>query len=392
MAQYDVIVAGAGPSGTFAAYNLANRGLKVLIIDKARFPRYKVCGGGIPVKARELLPFDLSSICQSEVNSFMFSSNYDVEYKRTFDKPLIQCFMRDDFDNFLLQKALSSGATLIESEKIKEIYRTNNTVSARTTASTFTARFLIGADGCNSITAKSLKLMQKKVSMAYAIESEIKVSDSTMEKYHKTVGLDWGTLTNGYGWIFPKKDQLSVGVGGPLVLSKSIKGYYENLIKNLGLEIKENISMQGHFIPFRKGNNRIYSSSAVLVGDAAGLTDPLTGEGIYYALKSGLIAAETIIDIFDRRHNDMSIYQQRVDNEIMPELNAALPIQYIFNTAPMYFHKMLRDNDRLWSAFCRILRGELSYTAVKAKLPASAILWQPLVQTTKLINKFKVKE
>jgi flavin-dependent dehydrogenase len=181
-------------------------------------------------------------------------------------------------------------------------------------------------------------------------------------------------------------------VGGPLSLAKYVNGYYERLLRELGINVKETISLQGHTIPFRANNNKIYSNSALLLGDAAGLTDPLTGEGIYYALKSGIIASSVITDFLNNNINDLSVYQQRVDEEIMPELYAALPIQYIFNIAPLYFHKYLRDSDRLWNAFCRILRGELSYTIVKSKLPASDIYWKSLISTASFINKIKTKQ
>ncbi len=389
--NFDVIVVGAGPAGSFTSYLLALKGLNVLLIDKARFPRYKVCGGGIPYKVQALLPFDLSPILEAEVFDFLFSCKYDTVYKRQSDKLLIQCFMRDNLDNFLLNEAIKAGATLIEAEKVREVNKVKNTVIVRTKASDFSCRIVIGSDGENSIVAKSLNLMQKNVSKAYAIESEIYVNDATLRRYEKTVGLDWGTLPNGYGWIFPKKDHLSVGVGGPFSLANKVKPYYDSIIRNLDIDVIETRSVQGHMIPFRKNNAKIYSRSGLLVGDAAGLTDPLTGEGIYYALKSGQLAAETVCDLFEKNTDSLSVYQHKVNKEIMTELNASLPIQYIFNTAPLYFHKMLRDNDRLWNAFCRILRGELSYTVIKSKLPASAILWQPIVQSAKILNKIKTR-
>ena len=333
----------------------------------------------------------MNSILEAEVYNFLFSCKYDTVYNRKSDNLLIQCFMRQNLDNLLLSEAIKAGVTFIEAERVRQVNKINHQIIVKTKTSDLTSRIVIGADGESSIVAKSLNLMQKNVSKAYAIESEIYVSDSSMRKYDKTVGLDWGTLPNGYGWIFPKKDHLSVGVGGPISLAKQIKAYYEAIIRNLNIDIIETRSVQGHIIPFRKNNAKIYSRSGLLVGDAAGLIDPLTGEGIYYALKSAQLASSVVCDFFEGNVEDLSVYQDKVNSEIMTELNAALPIQYIFNAAPKYFHKMLRDNDRLWSAFCRILRGELSYTVIKSKLPASSILWQPLVQSAKLLNKFKTK-
>jgi geranylgeranyl reductase family protein len=390
--NFDVIVVGAGPAGSFTSYLLAQKGLNVLIIDKAKFPRYKVCGGGIPYKAQALLPFDLHSIEEADVYNILFSCKYNNVYMRKSDKMLINCYMRENLDNYLLSEAIKAGVKLVEAEKVKQVNKLKNKIIVRTKVSDFTCRIVIGADGENSVVAKSLNLMQKNVSKAYAIESEINVSDSTLKRYEGTVGLDWGTLPNGYGWIFPKKDHLSVGVGGPVSLAKQIKAYYESIILNLNLEVLETKSIQGHMIPFRKNDTKIYSRSSLLVGDAAGLTDPLTGEGIYYALKSAMLGAFVVSEYFEKNIEDLSLYQQKVNDEIMTELNAALPIQYIFNSAPLYFHKMLRDNDRLWSAFCRILRGELSYTVVKSKLPASSVLWHPLVRSAKILNMIKTRK
>lgn len=387
---YDIIIAGAGPAGSFAAYNLAKKGYKTLLIDKAIFPRYKTCGGGITYKAFNLIPFNLDNITQSAIYNFIFSSNFDNIYKRQSDKLLMKCFMRDEFDNMLVLEAISAGTVFLQQERIKNIQINPDFFIINTEKNSFKSKILIGADGANSTVARRLNLMQNDVLKAYAIESEVYTNDITLKQYENTVGLDWGAIIDGYGWIFPKKDHLSIGVGASFKNAKLVKPYYNALCNKLKINTQSVKSFKAHPIPFRINNNPIYSGKAILIGDAAGLTDPLTGEGIYYAMKSALIASDTIASFLsDNCHTDLAQYQNEINKQIMPELLAAIPVQHIFNCAPLYFHKLIGKNERLWSAFCRILRGDLNYFDIQRKFPYSSFLWKPITKTAKLIHNFK---
>ncbi|MBP7497591.1 MAG: geranylgeranyl reductase family protein [Bacteroidales bacterium] len=395
---YDIIVTGAGPAGSFAAYNLAKKGYKTLLIDKAIFPRYKTCGGGITYKTFNLIPFNLDSITQSSIYNFIFSSKFDNIYRRQSDKLLMKCFMRDEFDNMLALEAISAGAVFLQQEKIKNIETHPDFFLINTEKNSFKSKILIGADGANSTVARCLNLMQNAVFKAYAIESEVYTNDNILKQYENTVGLDWGTIIDGYGWIFPKKEHLSIGVGASLKNAKLVKPYYDALCNKLKINTQSVKSFKAHPIPFRINNNPIYSGKAILIGDAAGLTDPLTGEGIYYAMKSAIIAADTIASFLsDNRqqsvdaspNRDLAQYQNEINKQIMPELLAAIPVQHIYNCAPLYFHKLIGKNERLWSAFCRILRGDLNYFDIQKKFPYSSILWKPLTKTAKLVHNYK---
>jgi geranylgeranyl reductase family protein len=283
---YDVIVIGAGPAGSMSAYYLARRGLSVLILDKEDFPRFKPCGGGLSHRALSLFPYDLTPVIESTVYSFRFSHRFEDAYTHVSRDPLVHGTMRSKLDDFMLKKAIGKGAEFLPNYKVTGFTETFDHVLVHTAETEFSGRYIIGADGVGSITARSFQLTDN-VRKGVGIESEIRVDKETLARFHGKACLDWGTFVRGYAWVFPKHDHLSVGVGGPASLAKYLKPYYFRFLKSLEIEHVEILSYRSFPIPFRTGLGKVQTSRVMVVGDAAGLADPLTGYGSNSRLRAG---------------------------------------------------------------------------------------------------------
>jgi geranylgeranyl reductase family protein len=371
-----------------SAYYLAERGFNVAIIEKEHFPRYKPCGGGLTHRSLQLFPFSLEPMIETEIHNFRFSKNFKHAYTRHSDEPLMYCVMRDKFDQFLVDKAIAKGAEFFQGTKVTGLTESFDQVLVHTSAGEFSASFIIGADGASSLTARTF-LLTGHIRKGIAIESEVQVSPEDFARFKETVYLDWGTFVRGYAWIFPKGDHLSIGVGGPAKLSKYLKDYFLKFLESLEIKDLTLLSFKTNPIPYRSGFDRIQAGRVLLVGDAAGFTDPMTGEGIYYAVKSASIAADTIIKFLEGTNSHPYDYRKIVEQEVVSELMAAYPLLKIFNAAPGIIHGKLETSDRLWRGFRKVLRGDITYNDFKVRFGRYQFFWKPIVYLSTLIEKFK---
>ena len=212
-------------------------------------------------------------------------------------------------------------------------------------------------------------------------------------KFFDRVHIDWGTVPGGYAWIFPKNDHISVGVGCPAAVSKYLKTYYTNIIDNLNIPVADVLSLRAHSIPCRSKKGRYSNGNILLIGDSAGLTDGLTGEGIYYAIRSGQIAAKVITEYISGSIADIDQhYSVMINEEIMKELLAVFPILHIFHAFPYRAHRFIRDNDRAWNAFIRVLRGEKSYTSFPETLGYYRFMWKAIDNTAGMLYERNMKK
>ncbi|MFH1161261.1 MAG: geranylgeranyl reductase family protein [bacterium] len=369
-----VIIAGAGPAGTMAARELALHGLDVLILEKAAFPRYKVCGGGLTHKILKEIAFELTPVIETVIYSVRFSCHFRETFTHRSSEPLMVCTMRDQLDQLLLEKAKEAGARVLFGEHVSALEEKANSVIVRTRERSFSCRLLLGADGASSMVAHASGLRTHLLPQL-AWEAEVEAGREQIDQFSQTVFLDWGTFPGGYGWIFPKKDHFSVGVGGPASLSRQMKPYYEKFIRSTGIGFTHTRSMKAWPIPVKGRKSLFHTRRIQVLGDAAGLTDPLTGEGIYYAIRSGKIAAAAGYDFLQGRAATLQRYSDEVNEVLMPEILEANRIKTIFNAVPFRIHRLVRDRERVWNAFGKILRGERNYMDVKRGFGRWKFLW-----------------
>jgi geranylgeranyl reductase family protein len=369
-----VIIAGAGPSGSIAARQLSLAGVDVLILEKASFPRYKVCGGGLTWKTFREIPFDLTPVVETVINSVRFSCHFRETFTRSSSEPLMACTMRDRLDQRLLDKAVEAGARIRFGEPVSDLEEKPDHVVVKARDRSFTCRLLLGADGASSLVAHASGL-RIHLDQGLAWEAELEADPVYLDRYARTVFLDWGTFPGGYGWIFPKQDHFSAGVGGPAYLSRQMKSYYEQFIRSTGITFTHTRSWKAWPIPVKSRKSRFHSGRVLVAGDAAGLTDPLTGEGIYYAVRSGQIAAEAMLDLLDNRAISLQFYTDRINDLLMPEILEARRIRAIFQAVPFRIHRLVQHRERVWNAFGKVLRGERAYRDVKRGFGRWKLLW-----------------
>ena len=387
----DVIISGAGPAGTIAAWHLQKSGIRTLIFDKSSFPRYKVCGAGLTHKILSVIPFDISPVIHTTIRSFRFSSGFTDVFTRTSEFPLMYCTMRDELDAFLLAKAEEAGAKIMTDEKVIELKQDDKGVMVKTAKGEYRSMFLIGADGASSRVARTFG-MNSSIEWGIAWEAEVTSTPEMIQQYKDTVFLDWGTFPGGYAWIFPKKDHFSIGIGGPAHMAKKMPAYYEKFLVSAGIPVSETISNRSHPLPVRTRQAVFHSGRTLIAGDAAGLTDALTGEGIFWAVKSGMMAAEVIRQRMDGEISDLALYSGRINSEILPELLEAKNIGALFNAIPLRIHHWVRDSERVWRAFQKVLRGERTFTDVPRAFGKWQPLWKPVCMLAYVIQILKEKK
>ncbi len=262
----------------------------MLVLDKALFPRYKTCGGAVPQSVLKHLPFDFAPIVSAQVAKV----HYNLAGKSqvcipTADRP-VNMFMRDKFDAYL---AHHCGAEVRDGCPVREVTEETQGVRIVTErGEVIHAQYLVGADGAKSMVAQQLELPRAR-RPGGAIEIEATVSPHLLECYTHAALFEFGAVPNGYLWIFPKGEHLSVGIGAMSATRVALKDILWREMKRFGLNLDGAVA-HAHPIPVYPGRSHFHTRRCVLVGDAAGLADGLIGEGIRYAIKSGQLAAECI--------------------------------------------------------------------------------------------------
>jgi geranylgeranyl reductase family protein len=365
--NHDVIVVGAGPAGATLAYELAKKGIKVLVLEKEKLPRYKSCAGGVTSKAAKLLDFNISEVVEDVVYNVSFTFKLSSPYLGQHSQPLIYTVMRDVFDYFLVQKAQQSGAALMDRQEVTQIQVSADWVEISTADNIFRSRLVVGADGAYSIVARELG-MGRSIEYLVGIESEIIVPEAELAKWKSQVQIDLGCIPGGYAWVFPKRNHLSIGVGSLVSKSRDLHAHHQKFLDSLGMGSYTIAKSGSHLIPTRTRGRLVWQDKALLLGDAAGLADPLTGEGIYNAIQSAQLAAPVIEDSLERGKVGLQGYQEIVERKIMSELRMARTLSKFFVRFPHLAFGMFNQSDGVWRDICSLMLGETDYAAVKERV------------------------
>jgi geranylgeranyl reductase family protein len=326
MEKYDVIIVGAGPAGACAAHLLAKSKINVLVIDKDHFPRSKPCAGGLTAKTFMSFEFSISEKVKYVTSSIVASYKDEIFHKISGNKILTEMVERKEFDHYFIRKAIDSGAVFLDGVKVTEVIWENKEFIVKTESQLFRCNYLIGADGTNSIVNRAFNIVKKDL-YGFAIETNCPVSKENIKNFDMT--FDFGTVPNGYLWIFPKDQYVCVGVYTTNKKMKNTQQYLLAYIERLGLT-PESEKIKGHVIPFYGINYKQPDFPCILVGDAAGFGDYWTGEGIYYAVKSGIIAAEVIHSSINLGTFQYKVLQKRYYKEIIKGLKLGYHIGEIF--------------------------------------------------------------
>lgn len=358
--RHTVLVIGAGPAGSAAAHTLARQGIDVAVINKAAFPRDKLCGGLLTARSRKIYqrvfarPWD--SVIDHAAHGVKFV-RHGVLLKEVRDRAELCFTRRVDFDQFLLDQAISHGAGAYLGEAVVAIDLAGK-VCRLGCGRKIGYDVLIGADGVNSLVARTLfgRAFDPRT-VAFALELEVDRARYGAELNDPEV--HFGVVRWGYGWVFPKRDTLTVGVGGLLARNPELKTTFAAFLRERFGTLPEG-GIKGHHLPFGDYRKVPGRGDVLLCGDAAGLVEPITGEGIAFAMQSGLDAAEAIIEAAGRPA--LPGYRARY-RAITRDFDHANRLRHLLfpKFCERLFLKALPNSDTLAQKHLQLMADELGY-------------------------------
>jgi geranylgeranyl reductase family protein len=360
----DIAVIGAGPAGSLAGYHLATAGARVLLVDKAEFPRDKPCGGGVTGRAAKLLPFSIEPVVEHVVDRMRCRLQYKGNgFERRARAPLVYMTQRKWLDHFLLEQAAAAGADARTGVKVADLRDGGLTVDGEEIA----ARIVIGADGCNGTTARVLGLADD-VTHSVALEANVPYDDC----FARAMVFEIAAVRGGYGWVFPKGDHLNVGVAGNRSEGPKLRAELKRMCNAYGIDPDTATNTRGYRLPLRRPQSSLARGTTAVIGDAAGLVDPFSGDGMYEAFYSARLVADAALDVLAGRAQDLEPYAVAVARSITPLTNAGWGAKLAFERFPRTTFALARL-PVTFRALEKLLGGELAHPGAARGLEKGAI-------------------
>jgi geranylgeranyl reductase family protein len=370
--RFDALIVGAGPAGSMLGYLLAKRGCQVAIIDKARFPREKVCGGGVSRKAIDLIEFDISPVIHRTIRGAYLNFRNRSNLVKDIDPPVGVTVIRSELDQFLLDRACAAGARYLTETAFLGASEGGNSVDVETSRGRCVTRLLFGADGVSS-TVRSRLFGRQMVRYVPSMEALVPVTDDILARFDDRAVFDFAGMPGGYGWIFPKRDHLNVGIYSPRG-GKFLRTHLERFMTHYAcLSRRENARYLGYAIPVRNISENFQKGRTWLLGDAAGLAESVFGEGIYFALKSATLAADAVAEAGFAKPSMR--YTQLLRQQLLPELRASQWIGRMLYRFPKFAFDHWVLNDRINDDFAGLISGQTGYRQCLARTAIRPHKW-----------------
>lgn len=349
---YEVLIIGAGPSGLSAGLKLQESGVDCCIIERAIYPRFKLCGGLLTQKTIDLI---------SELNIGRFNSdlikfktnkvNIDNKDKRvlSFENGIPFILVdRVEFDNYLFEKYKQKGGKIVEGVFPIKFDSSSQSVFL-SNGEQISYGILVGADGVKGFTSNFVG--NNDLPMAFGVE--VSIPTNSLVQGLQAIILDIGYLPNGYVWIFPKGVNTTIGLACSYRKNIDYVGLLKKYISDrtyVGIEYE----VKGAFLPYGEHRSKIIQkdSKLFLVGDAAGLTDCITGEGLYFAIKSGILVANAIIDNNLKNIDSICKEYKKECGELISLINRSNKIMNLFYRTKPLALEILRKQPNLASFIC----------------------------------------
>lgn len=363
--SFDVAIIGGGPAGANAAFALARRGVAVVILEKEPLPRYKTCGGGVVRRAIQLLPFEVDEAV--EVKCRAIDINFldaGLHFSVVREKPVISMAMRSRFDFLLVSEAVRSGAVLWQDCGALDLSKKEDHVEIHTPRGPLTVRFAVLAAGAGDRLAQKAGWAEP-LHPVPALEWEVYLDGRSLERFQRAPRFDFGVVSRGYGWIFPKRDHLSAGVLSFLGSSANLNRCLKEYLQKIGITSIQKAERHGFVFPARPRRDSFAKGRLLLAGDASGLVDPITCEGITSALRSGQLAAEALLESRFDPEEAGRIYDRRIRGEILAEHRLAWILSRLLYRCPRLSRWLFRSHGpALCEAMTDVFTGERSYSEV----------------------------
>jgi geranylgeranyl reductase family protein len=372
--RFDVIVIGAGPAGSTAAYLLAINGFKVLIIDKSTFPRDKLCGGLLTYKSIKLLEDIFSTSIDFLISrrivtyrsfSYQVGSSSGSFVKGQLNYPF-HFVHRKTYDQYWLNKAREAGVEFKAGEKVVSLDPARKQVTTET-GLRFVGNYIFGADGALSWTRRFMsakRVINPDWKSELAKTLEIFIPNRQCRGLPDYPAIYFGYIPWGYAWSFPRDQHRILGIAGlNRKVGKLLNENFTNFLKSLHISVQKLPAPKSHALPYGNYLTRPGYDNVLLLGDACGLADPLLGEGIYYAHKSACLAAKAVMKSYGKPQDVLTRYTRSLTHEITDELKyTRLARQIIFSLPGNWGYNILSLFLRFMPRLCEeTIQGLRSY-------------------------------
>ena len=293
-------------------------------------------------RAARLLPFAIDPVVEDVVDRFELRLGYGSSFERASDSPLCLMTQRRRLDEFLARKAAEAGADFRDGVSVSF-----DDGDVLVDGERHSARVIVGADGVNGLTARTFGLAGD-FGHGVALEGNAPLD----ERYRRRLVLELGVVPGGYAWVFPKGDHVNVGVGGWETEGPRLRAHLRRLCNAHDVDGDALTDLRGYRLPYRRSGSKFASNKVLLVGDAAGLIDPLSGDGMYEAFVSAKLAADAVLS------GDLRGYEPRVLAELGPLHSASWTAKYALDRFPRLTFAIARA-PLAWGVISRLVRGDL---------------------------------
>jgi geranylgeranyl reductase family protein len=372
---WDVAVIGAGPAGAMAALAAASRNKRVVILERFRIPRYKTCAGGLIGASMSMIPEGVTPPIRATATSFTFSLRGRSERTKNSDAPLVNLVQRAEFDALLIGAATGAGAAVYDRTVVMHLAAEDDVMRITTgNRGDVWARIVVGADGSAGRSSAYVGVVFDQVDLG--LEVELATPSDQSGHWADRILIDWGTIPGAYGWVFPKGDTLSVGVIAERGNPDLTRTYLNDFLSHLHLDQVGAVVSSGHLTRCRASDSPLYRDRVLVAGDAAGLLEPWTREGISFAMRSGAIAgraaaraaaAMSAADVTSA----LAAYADEISSTLEPEMRAGRMLMRAFTRHPRVFYMAIILVPKVWDIVVRALSGDASF---------ADIIKQPLVR------------
>jgi geranylgeranyl reductase family protein len=363
-----VAVLGGGPAGALAAERLASAGLKTVLFDE-KLAWEKPCGGGLTYKAYHEYPFLVDNDTPKKfVNETTLSAPRAGAVKLQLEHPLV-IYSRMDLNRMLLERAEKSGAA-IEQTRVLSIERRGKGWNLRTRCGIAEADFCIVATGARN--------PLREVGTQWAAEDTMTALGYYVPSSQDHIDIQFLPRFEGYIWVFPRCGHLSVGICGKGVPAQVQRARLEAYMTERGISYKEG-KFYSHMLPSLETpgwrSNRVSGEGWLAVGDAAGLVDPITGEGLYYAMRSGDLASRVVIDDAHGIAEKAAAYRAMLSREFALDLEFAATLakrvflgSFMFSSVPARMVQYIRSSPRFRALMQDLFAGTQPYLELRSRL------------------------
>jgi geranylgeranyl reductase family protein len=363
-----VAVLGGGPAGSFAAERLAQAGLRTIIFDE-KLAWEKPCGGGLTFKAYREYPHLIENTTPKKlIYETSLAAPNAGEVAMRLDNPLV-IYARKDLNGMLLKRAEQAGAE-IEKTRILGIERRDKGWRLETKSGTAEADFCVVATGArNSF---------RDMGTQWSATDTMSALGYYVPESRERVDIQFLPQLEGYIWVFPREGHLSVGICGKGQPAQALRARLETYMDEHGISRKD-AAFYSHMLPSLEApgwkENRIAGDRWIAVGDAAGLVDPITGEGLYYAMRSGDLASQAVLNDAHGFAEKAAAYRSMVSREFAVDLEFAAMLSkrvflgnFMFRSVPARMIQFMRRSPRFRALMQDLFSGTQPYMELRSRL------------------------